>query len=278
MVASTAHERSSRRWWPTGMDASCSSPARARSSADLAAPTSRRRRWAWSVWHGVSPPSSRRTTSGSTWSRRAAATPGAPIPSGTRDGRRAGRAFRWVVKERWMKSRPRACSSSATTGASSPARRFTSTAASLTIDRLGHGLEDVAHAAGLAGHDMKIKQWFLILSSATIVVIGSLYGVSPQWFAKTFLGISRLDLDLAHILRAMMFLYLAFALFWLFAAFSDKYRNPAVLTVMLFPAGLVIGRILSVFVDGPPSLLLLVYLVAELIQAPVAYWVFRLPD
>jgi len=125
---------------------------------------------------------------------------------------------------------------------------------------------------------MKIKQWFLILSSATIVVIGSLYGVSPQWFAKTFLGISRLDLDLAHILRAMMFLYLAFALFWLFAAFSDKYRNPAVLTVMLFPAGLVIGRILSVFVDGPPSLLLLVYLVAELIQAPVAYWVFRLPD
>src|SRR5215475_7733013 len=126
--------------------------------------------------------------------------------------------------------------------------------------------------------NMHIKRWFLILSSFTIFGIGSLYGVSPQWFARTFLGIARLDLDLAHILRATMFLYLGFALFWLCAAFSDKYRNTAVLTVVLFPAGLVIGRILSFFADGQPSLLLLVYLVAELIQAPVAYWVFRLPD
>jgi hypothetical protein len=76
----------------------------------------------------------------------------------------------------------------------------------------------------------------------------------------------------------MMCLYLGFALFWLFAAFSDKYRNAAVLTVALFPAGLVIGRILSFVADGQPSSLLLVYLFAELIQAPVAYWVFRLPE
>ena len=125
---------------------------------------------------------------------------------------------------------------------------------------------------------MQIKKYFLILSSFTIFVVGSLYGVSPQWFARTFLGVSQLDLNLAHILRAMMCLYLGFALFWLFAAFSDKYRNAAVLTVVLFPAGLVIGRILSFVVDGQPSSLLLVYLFAELIQAPVAYWIFRLPE
>ena len=125
---------------------------------------------------------------------------------------------------------------------------------------------------------MHIKKGFLILSSATIFIVGSLYGVSPQWFARTLLGIPQLDLNLAHILRAMMCLYLGFGLFWLFAAFSDQYRNAAVLTVMLFPAGLVIGRIISLFSDGQPSLLLLAYLAAELIQAPVAYWVFRLPD
>jgi hypothetical protein len=118
----------------------------------------------------------------------------------------------------------------------------------------------------------------LILSSGTIFVVGSLYGVSPQWFARTFLGVARLDLDLAHILRAMMCLYFGFALFWLLAAFSDRYRNAAVLTVVIFPAGLVIGRILSFFADGQPSWLLLAYLFAELVQAPVAYWIFRLPE
>jgi Domain of unknown function (DUF4345) len=125
---------------------------------------------------------------------------------------------------------------------------------------------------------VQIKKYFLILSSFTIFAVGSLYGVSPHWFARTFLGVSQLDLNLAHILRAMMCLYLGFALFWLFAAFSDKYRNAAVLTVVLFPAGLVIGRILSFVADGRPSSLLLVYLFAELIQAPIAYWVFRLPE
>jgi hypothetical protein len=125
---------------------------------------------------------------------------------------------------------------------------------------------------------MQTKKYFLILASSTIFVVGSLYGVSPYWFAETFLGVSQLDLNLAHILRATMCMYLGFALFWLFAAFSDKYRNAALLTVVLFPAGLVIGRIFSFFADGQPSSLLLVYLIAELVQAPVAYWVFRLPD
>ena len=125
---------------------------------------------------------------------------------------------------------------------------------------------------------MRIKKYLLILSSLTIFAVGSLYGGSPHWFSRTFLGVSQLDLNFTHILRAMMCLYFGFALFWLLAAFSDKYRNAALLTVVLFPAGLMIGRILSLLADGQPSWLLLVYLVAELIQAPVAYWVFRLPD
>ena len=125
---------------------------------------------------------------------------------------------------------------------------------------------------------MQIKKYFLILSSFTIFAVGSLYGVSPDWFSRTFLGLVQLDRNFAHILRAMMCLYFGFALFWLFAAFSDKYRNAALLTVVLFPAGLMIGRILSLVADGQPSPLLLAYLIAELIQAPVAYWIFRLPD
>ena len=125
---------------------------------------------------------------------------------------------------------------------------------------------------------MRIKKYFLILSAATIFGVGALYGVSPRWFAQTFLGVSELDLDVAHILRAMMCFYFGFSLFWLFAAFNDRYRHAALLTVVLFPTGLVIGRIFSFLADGQPSPLLLFYLVAELVQAPLAYWVFRLPD
>jgi hypothetical protein len=123
---------------------------------------------------------------------------------------------------------------------------------------------------------MKLKQWFLILSALTIIPVGALYGVSPHWFARHFLGVAALDPNFAHMLRGLMCLYIGFGLFWLYAAFNPAYRNPALLTVVLFPGGLVIGRIISYFVDGRPADLLLFYLLAELIQAPIAWWVFRL--
>jgi uncharacterized protein DUF4345 len=125
---------------------------------------------------------------------------------------------------------------------------------------------------------MKIKKYFLIFTFFTVLVIALLYGASPQWFALTFLGVSDLDLNIAHILRAVMALYIALGLFWLYAAFSDNYRNTAVLTTVIFAGGLVTGRIISFFTDGQPSALLLTYLIMELSLVPIAYWVFKLPD
>lgn len=125
---------------------------------------------------------------------------------------------------------------------------------------------------------MKIKKYFLIVTFFTVLIIALLYGVSPQWFALTFLGVPDLDLNLAHILRAVMGLYIALGLFWLYAAFSDNYRNTAVLTTVIFAGGLVIGRIISFFADGQPSALLLLYIAMELSLVPISYWVFKLPD
>ena len=125
---------------------------------------------------------------------------------------------------------------------------------------------------------MKIKKYFLILAFLMVSVIALLYGVCPQWFAKTFLGINEVDVNMAHILRAVMGLYLALGIFWLVSAFSDQYRNVAVLTTMIFSGGLVTGRIISFFVDGQASDLLVLYMFLELALVPVAYWVFRLPE
>ena len=125
---------------------------------------------------------------------------------------------------------------------------------------------------------MKIKQLFLIFAFLAVSIIALLYGISPTSFARTFLNVPELPLDFAHILRAVMTLYMALGLFWLFAAFNQKYRNAAVLTTVIFAGGLVIGRILSLLVDGRPSTILLFYTALELALVPIALLVFRLRD
>ena len=68
---------------------------------------------------------------------------------------------------------------------------------------------------------MQLKKAYLILAFAVVSTIALLYGISPVWFASTFLGMTDLSLNFSHILRAVMCLYLALGCFWLFSAFSD---------------------------------------------------------
>ncbi len=123
-----------------------------------------------------------------------------------------------------------------------------------------------------------IKKHFLIFAFVAVIPIALAYGISPDWFASTFLGIDMLDTNIAHILRAIMCLYLALGLFWLYSAFNQAYRNPALLTVVLFAGGLVVGRLISYFVDGQPQPILILYIGLEFVLAPIAYWIYKLPE
>ena len=125
---------------------------------------------------------------------------------------------------------------------------------------------------------MQLKKAFLIGAFVAVTIIALLYGVSPTWFAATFLGVTDLNLNFAHILRAIAGLYLALAAFWLYAAFNDKYRDAALLTTILFAGGLAAGRCVSLILDGQPAPVLLIYLAMELAVVLVAYWVFRFPE
>jgi uncharacterized membrane protein len=125
---------------------------------------------------------------------------------------------------------------------------------------------------------MNIKKVFLTVAFTLVSTIALLYGVSPQWFGKTFLGISQMDPNIAHILRAVMGLYLALGLFWLYAAFHAPFRNVGVLTTAIFSGGLVAGRILSLLNEGQPAPLLIFYVLAELTLAPLAYWIYKIED
>ncbi|XSG83465.1 MAG: DUF4345 domain-containing protein [Methyloligella sp. ZOD6] len=123
-----------------------------------------------------------------------------------------------------------------------------------------------------------LKRALLILVAACVSVIALLYGVDPQWFARTFLGVSDLSVGTAHILRAVMGLYLALAVFWLACALTGKHQNTAVLTVMVFAGGLLAGRLLSFAIDGMPEPLLILYAGLEAAVLPLAWWVWRLGE
>jgi hypothetical protein len=125
---------------------------------------------------------------------------------------------------------------------------------------------------------MQLKKAFLILAFTVVAIIALLYGISPSWFASTFLGVNDLGLNLSHILRAVMCLYLALGCFWLFSAFSDTHRDTAILTTILFSGGLVTGRIVSFVVDGQPAPLLMIYAAMEFALVPIAYWIYTRPE
>jgi hypothetical protein len=125
---------------------------------------------------------------------------------------------------------------------------------------------------------MNLKKAFLILAFAMVSIIALLYGIDPPWFARTFLGVDDLSVNFAHILRAVMCLYLALACFWLFSAFSDPHRDTAILTTILFAGGLVIGRVLSFIIDGQPAPLLILYAALEFMIVPIAWWIYARPE
>lgn len=134
-------------------------------------------------------------------------------------------------------------------------------------------------AAGMQqGSHMLIKKYFLMLAAFTVSGIALLYGLSPSWFAHSFLGVATLDVNFTHILRAVMGLYLGFGLFWLLAAFDAQLRGPALITTLVFAGGLFAGRLLSFLLDGASAPLLQAYALLELGLLPVAYWVYRRPD
>jgi len=114
---------------------------------------------------------------------------------------------------------------------------------------------------------MILKNFLLVISFLTISTIALIYGVSPQWFFQNFLVDSQSPtVDQSHILRAVMMLYISLGLFWFYAAFSNKFRDAGIVVLAVFCGGLVSGRILSVIIDGLPSLI------------PVCVWLLRRQD
>ncbi len=109
------------------------------------------------------------------------------------------------------------------------------------------------------------QQKVLLLISATgLTPIALLYGFQPHISMPYIFDIELNNVNLSHIMRAIMGLYFGQIIFWVLGAFNNLLRKPAMYSLTIFMLGLACGRILSLLLDGTPHGLLLLYLGLEL--------------
>jgi hypothetical protein len=111
---------------------------------------------------------------------------------------------------------------------------------------------------------MKSEQIFLVVATAGLVPIALTYGADPGGILTPLFGFPVEGVNLTHIFRAVMGLYLALATLWLAGAALRRLRMPALWSLVTFMFGLAAGRALSLFLDGVPHPLLVIYFVLEL--------------
>lgn len=110
----------------------------------------------------------------------------------------------------------------------------------------------------------------LLLAGFGLVPVALSYGVVPSATVTHLLGFPVEGVNLTHVFRAVMGIYLANALFWLAGAMNPALRRPALWALFVFMAGVAGGRVLSILIDGMPSSILVMYLLVELVFATLA--------
>jgi len=111
----------------------------------------------------------------------------------------------------------------------------------------------------------KAQKTLLIIAAVGLIPIALGYGLIPEKTLTPLYGFSVDNVNLRHIMRAVMGLYFGQIVIWFLGAAKDKFRAPAMYCLVVFMLGLAGGRILSLVLDGIPHWLLVVYLILELI-------------
>jgi hypothetical protein len=105
---------------------------------------------------------------------------------------------------------------------------------------------------------------YLLFSAIGLVAVALSYGVAPAIVLPKLMDLTVEGTDLTHIFRAIMGLYLGMIVLWLVGAFRSDFARAAVIAEIFFMFGLAGGRLLSIAVDGVPSIPLVLYTVVEI--------------
>lgn len=111
---------------------------------------------------------------------------------------------------------------------------------------------------------MTIEKAVLLAAGVGVIPIALAYGLFPSITLPFLFSIEADTVNVSHIFRAVMALYIGFGLLWIMGAFNYKYQLHAMYCLVIFMFGLATGRIISFILDGMPSWLLIFYLILEL--------------
>ena len=113
------------------------------------------------------------------------------------------------------------------------------------------------------------KNIHLWISIPIVISAGLSYGIFPD----VFLDLKPETVDESNFHKAVMFLYFGNATLWVFGLFKKSYLKTALLSHVFFMLPMVLGRFLSIIIDGVPSLLYLYGTIGELILGIYGVWV-----
>ena len=121
---------------------------------------------------------------------------------------------------------------------------------------------------------IKSKQEFigrvhLILSVLIVIPAALIYGFKPE----LIIDVNLTTIDEHSVFKAIMGIYLAFALLWFMGVTNTKYFKTALRSNMLFMMGLGLGRLLSMLIDGIPSTIYVLGTIGELVLGVYGIWV-----
>lgn len=109
-----------------------------------------------------------------------------------------------------------------------------------------------------------MARFYLLFSAAGLLLVALSYGVAPAVVLPTILDLNVEGTDQTHIFRAIMGLYLGMIVLWVLGALRPSLTRSAVIAEILFMFGLAFGRVLSIILDGVPSMLLVGYAIVEI--------------
>ncbi|WP_136482382.1 DUF4345 domain-containing protein [Cognatitamlana onchidii] len=111
----------------------------------------------------------------------------------------------------------------------------------------------------------------LIISALIVGPIAFIYGFQPELLFEVNITTP----NQYNVFKAIMGLYLGFAIVWILGVSKPKYYKIALVSNMVFMLGLGLGRLLSMGVDGLPSALFVWGTLGELLIGFYGLWVYK---
>ena len=111
------------------------------------------------------------------------------------------------------------------------------------------------------------KNLHLTISIIILIPIALAYGVHPNIVLSKFFDFKADTIDLKNIFRALMGLYSAMVIIWAIGIIKPKFWATATITNIVFMGGLALGRLISLALDGLPTIYFSIGLILELALA-----------